>query len=137
MPFTYKRVIRFSDTDAAGVVYFSNLLSICHEAYEASLVAANINLKSFFSNPAIAIPIVHAHIDFFRPLFCGDEIHITLQPQQLSSDTFEIVYQAFGINEQLMARAITRHICINPSLRTKQELSPGMSFWLQFCREQA
>lgn len=136
MPFTYKRVIRFSDTDAAGVVYFANVLSICHEAYEASLVAANINLKLFFSNQAIAIPIVHAHIDFFRPLFCGDEINITLQPQQLSSDKFEIVYQAFGINEQLIAKAMTRHVCINPSFRTKQELSLEMSIWLQFCREQ-
>jgi len=131
MPFTYKRVIRFGDTDAAGVVYFANMLSICHEAYEASLVAANINLKLFFSNPASAIPIVSTHIDFFRPLFCGDEVNITLQSQQLSSDKFEIVYQAFGINEQLIAKAITRHVCIDPSLRIKQELSEEILLWLQ------
>ncbi len=136
MLFTYKRAIRFSDTDAAGVVYFSNLLSICHEAYEASLIAANINLKSFFSNPLAAIPIVHADIDFFRPLFCGDEINITLHSQQLNSDEFKIVYQAFDITKQLMAKAMTRHICINSRLRTKQKLSPEMLLWLQFCREQ-
>jgi 1,4-dihydroxy-2-naphthoyl-CoA hydrolase len=135
MPFTYKRVIRFGDTDAAGVVYFANVLSICHEAYEASLVAANISLKLFFSNSTVAIPIIHAQVDFFRPLFCGDEIDITLQPQQLSSDKFEILYQVFDEKKQLMAKSITRHICIHPTLRTKQDLSTEMSLWLQFCKE--
>lgn len=131
MPFIYKRVIRFQDTDAAGVVYFANVLSICHEAYEASLVAANINLKLFFSNPNTAIPIVHASVDFLRPLFCGDEINITLQPQQLNIDKFEIDYQVLGLNEQLIAKAITRHVCINPVSRNKQELASEMILWLQ------
>jgi 1,4-dihydroxy-2-naphthoyl-CoA hydrolase len=135
MPFAYKRVIRFSDTDAAGVVYFANVLSICHEAYEASLVTANINLKTFFNNPLAAIPIVHAHVDFFYPLFCGDEINITLQPQPLSNDKFEIVYQVFGINEQSMAKATTRHVCINPSTRNRQELTAEMLLWLQLYKE--
>jgi 1,4-dihydroxy-2-naphthoyl-CoA hydrolase len=135
MPFIYRRVIHFCDTDAAGVVYFSNVLSICHEAYEASLVAANINLKVFFSNPAAAMPIVHAQVDFFCPLFCGDEINIALQPQQLSNEKFEISYQVLGLDEQLIAKAITRHICINPISRTKQELSTEMLLWLQFCRK--
>lgn len=131
MPFIYKRVIRFSDTDAAGVVYFANMLSICHEAYEASLIAANINLKLFFSNPTAAIPIVHASVDFSRPLFCGDEINITVQPRQLSIDKFEINYQVLGLNKQLMAKAITRHVCINPASRNKQGLASEMMFWLQ------
>ncbi len=132
MPFIYKRVIRFSDTDAAGVVYFANVLSICHEAYEASLVATNINLKLFFSNTTAAIPIVHASIDFLRPLFCGDEINITVQPQQLSINKFEIDYQVLGLNEQLMAKAFTRHVCINPVSRNKQELASEVMLWLKF-----
>lgn len=135
MPFTYKRVVRFQDTDAAGVVYFANVLSICHEAYEASLVAANINLKVFFTDSTAAMPIIHANVDFFRPLFCGDETRITLQPQQLSSDKFEIIYQVLGINDQLIAKAITRHVCINPSSRTKQALTEEIMSWLQFWRD--
>ena len=42
MPFVYHRTIRFADTDAAGVVFFPNYLTICHEAYEESLAAAGI-----------------------------------------------------------------------------------------------
>ena len=50
MAFTLRRVIRFQETDAAGVVYFANLLALCHEAYEASLAHAGIALKPFFFN---------------------------------------------------------------------------------------
>ncbi|MHC5822651.1 MAG: acyl-CoA thioesterase, partial [Nostoc sp.] len=52
MPFTYNRTVRFQDTDAAGVVYFASVLSICHEAYEESLEASSINIKDFFTNPS-------------------------------------------------------------------------------------
>ncbi|MFS8118916.1 MAG: acyl-CoA thioesterase, partial [Microcoleus sp.] len=45
MSFSYTRTVRFQDTDAAGVVYFANVLAMCHEAYEASLAASGINLK--------------------------------------------------------------------------------------------
>ena len=50
MSFYYTRIVHLQDTDAAGVVYFVNVLAMCHEAYEASLVAFDINLKVFFSN---------------------------------------------------------------------------------------
>jgi 1,4-dihydroxy-2-naphthoyl-CoA hydrolase len=76
LSFTYHRTIRFSDTDAAGVVYFAKVLSICHEGYEASLAASGINLHSFFNNETVAIPIIHASVDFWRPMFCGDSIII-------------------------------------------------------------
>lgn len=46
--FIYSRKIHFADTDSAGVVYFSNLLSICHEAYEEVLLSLGINLSNFF-----------------------------------------------------------------------------------------
>jgi len=34
MAFVYGRTIRFQETDAAGVIYFSNVLVLCHEAYD-------------------------------------------------------------------------------------------------------
>jgi len=37
---------------------------MCHEACEESLAVSGINLKVFFSNPVVAVPIVHASVDF-------------------------------------------------------------------------
>ncbi len=136
MPFTYNRIIRFHDTDAAGVVYFANVLSICHEAYEESLVASGINLKDFFTNTSVGFPIVHANVDFLRPMFCGDNLAISLVPQKLSVDKFEITYEVTN-TDVLVAKAITRHVCIDVSSRSKQELPDEMSEWLETNRRDA
>jgi 1,4-dihydroxy-2-naphthoyl-CoA hydrolase len=132
MPFTHNRTVRFQDTDAAGVVYFANVLSICHEAYEASLAASGINLKSFFNNPTAAIPIIHASVDFLRPMFCGDNLLIHLTPQQLGENKFEIAYQIVeaSSSEQQLAKAITKHVCINPITRTRTQLPEAITQWL-------
>ncbi|MBD2301862.1 thioesterase family protein [Nostoc sp. FACHB-190] len=136
MSFIYHRTVRFADTDAAGVVYFANVLSICHEAYEASLNASGMNLKAFFTKPSVAFPIVHANVDFFRPMYCGDELNISLIPQKLSADKFEIAYE-ITIADVLVAKAITRHVCIDVNSRTKQELSAEIMQWLETNRRDA
>ena len=130
MSFNYHRIIHFSDTDAAGVVYFANILSICHESYEASLAEVNINLKSFFTTPSIAFPIVHSSVDFFRPMYCGDHLIVNLTPQKIAVGKFEISYE-LKINDVLVAKAITRHACIDVETRTKQELPDYMMNWLE------
>ncbi|HCF28371.1 MAG TPA: 1,4-dihydroxy-2-naphthoyl-CoA hydrolase [Cyanobacteria bacterium UBA11049] len=131
MPFIYQRTVRFQDTDAASVVYFANALAMCHEAYEESLATSGINLKLFFSNPNVAIPIVHANVDFFRPMFCGDKVSIHLSPCQLGNDNFEINYIIMSADERQITKAITRHVCINPVSRSRQELSNQIMLWLQ------
>ncbi|MEO0870141.1 MAG: acyl-CoA thioesterase, partial [Cyanobacteria bacterium J06642_11] len=77
-PYLHHHVIRFHETDAAGVVYFANILTLCHEAYEASLAAAGMNVRLFFGGGALAVPVVHGSVDFRRPLYCGDEVEIAL-----------------------------------------------------------
>lgn len=133
MPFTYTCTVRLSDTDAAGVVYFANVLTMCHEAYEESLATSGINLKAFVSNSETAIPIVHSSVDFFRPMFCGDKVLIELTPQQLSENEFEIAYQIVATSspEKRLARAITQHVCINPISRTRTQLPEKIIHWLR------
>ncbi len=135
MPFIYQRTVRFQDTDAAGVVYFANVLAMCHEAYEESLAASNINLKLFFNNPDVAIPIVHASVDFSRPMFCGERVTIHLNTHQLGIDKFEINYIIITQNNQI-AQALTRHVCINPVSRNRQELPNEMLQWFEHLRNE-
>ena len=132
MPFTYHRTVRFHDTDAAGVVYFANVLAFCHEAYEASLIESGIEAKTFFRGDGpLAVPIVHAEVDFRQPLFCGDRLAITLTPISLSPHVFEIAYQVLSSAADPAATAKTRHVCIAPQSRTKQPLPESLLSWLQ------
>jgi 1,4-dihydroxy-2-naphthoyl-CoA hydrolase len=132
--FVYDRIIHFQDTDAAGVVYFANGLSLCHEAYEASLAASGIDLKAFFRGAAIAVPITQASIDFFKPMFCGDRIAICLTPSLLTPESFQIEYQLYfdeiNIEKQAIAKALTKHTCIDPSTRKRCNLSHELLKWL-------
>ncbi|MCD8488141.1 MAG: acyl-CoA thioesterase [Desertifilum sp.] len=131
MPFEYDRTIRFAETDAAGVVYFAHVLSLCHEAYEASLIAAGFELKSFFQNSEQAFPIVHASVDFRRPIYCGDRAFISLAPQNSeNSSEFNIYYEIF-IKNKSVAVAQTRHVCIHPNQRSRQPLSHEILQWIK------
>ncbi|MEA5618663.1 thioesterase family protein [Cronbergia sp. UHCC 0137] len=135
MIFTYQRTVRFQDTDAAGVVYFANVLGICHEAYEESLADLGINLKDFFTNPTLAFPIVHSSLDFLRPMYCGDKLLISLSPQKIGDTKFEISYE-ITISEVIVAKAITRHVCIDVGTRIKQELPTQIINWLETNRRE-
>ena len=131
MPSNYHRTIRFHDTDAAGVVYFAQILSICHEAYEASLQAAGVDLRTFFRRGAIAVPITHTTADFRRPLMCGDPIVVELTPTPLGEDSFEIQYRVLQADSKTAAIATTRHVCIDTASRQRHPLTPELTQWLR------
>jgi 1,4-dihydroxy-2-naphthoyl-CoA hydrolase len=136
MSFTYHRTVRFQDTDAAGVVYFANVLAICHEAYEESLEVSGINLQNFFSNSSLAFPIVHSSIDFLRPMFCGNKLLVNLRPQQLGIDKFEINYEILT-EDMIASKAVTRHVCIDIATRKKNRLPNPIMQWLDANRRDA
>ena len=121
MSFSYHRTIYLSDTDAAGVIYFANALKICHEAYEIWLTKIGISLPQMLAEKTIAIPIVHAKINFLRPIFCGDQIQINLEYKLIQDHEFLINYRIFdreSLNKPL-AIAKTKHVCINPQTRKR------------------
>jgi 1,4-dihydroxy-2-naphthoyl-CoA hydrolase len=147
--FSYDRYLHFRETDAAGVVYFSEVLNLCHEAYEASLRAAGIDLKAFFSaTETTIVPIVHAEVNFFKPLHCGDRIWIDLtlaipdptpnsKPNsQLDSSIpseFELTYKLYTTSDRSdrpVAQAKTLHVCVTPATRQRQDCSLYLGKWM-------
>ena len=140
MAFVYARTIRFHETDAAGVVYFANVLKLCHEAYEAALGTLGIDLQTFFSATGdVAVPIVHAQADYYQPLFCGDAIAITLIPKQITPHSFEIAYRitpqpnpaaADNTLTKPLAIALTRHVCIKADIRRRHPLTAELIDWI-------
>lgn len=129
--YQFQRVVRFADTDAAGVVYFAQLLSICHEAYEAAIADLGFNVRSFFSDRgALILPIVHAEIDYRLPAHCGDRLMIDLQATALSGDRFQIDYQ-ISCEGRAVAQAQTVHCCLTSQTRERSPLPPLLQQWLQ------
>ncbi|MCM1981446.1 acyl-CoA thioesterase [Lyngbya confervoides] len=133
MAFTYHHRVRFRETDAAGVAYFAEVLSVCHAAYEESLLQCGINLRDFFEQAPTAIPITHTCVDYLQPAFCGDLQRVYLVPHQLSEAMFEIRYEIFSEqpDPKLVSRALTRHVCIDRQQRRRSPIPAEMLQWLR------
>lgn len=140
-PFTYDRTVRFADTDAAGVVYFANLLSICHEAYEAALIELGVDVRSFFRGTELAVPIVHAEVDFHQPLRCGDRLQVTVLPIRTAASEFEVRYEVrlsehdrasspAQTRDRAACRGLTRHVCIDPKTRKRVTIPSMLQPWI-------
>lgn len=128
---TYSRIVRFADTDAAGVVYFAHVLNFCHEAYEDALCGLGIYLPKIPDCPTIALPIVHAAVDFKLPLACGDHLNIAIHPQKIDPFSYEIHYRIQRLaHEKLAAQALTRHVCIDRQTRQRCELPNILQAWI-------
>jgi 1,4-dihydroxy-2-naphthoyl-CoA hydrolase len=133
MAFYHQRLVQFGDTDMAGVLYFANGLRFCHEAYEASLQAASMDLRAFFLGTDFAVPIASANIDFFQPIYCGDRLYITLTVESGRESEFTSHYQIFNDldREHLVARAEMRHVCIYGKTRKRRPLPEKLQDWLR------
>jgi 1,4-dihydroxy-2-naphthoyl-CoA hydrolase len=133
MPFLYARTVHFADTDAAGVVFFANYLAICHEAYEESLSASGIDLKSFFADNGIVVPIAKSEAEYLRPLSCGDRLSVSVQPRALSENAYEIVFEItrLGTHAKCAARIRTEHIGIDSKTRARKALPGPLSAWVR------
>lgn len=124
MTFSYYRNIYLSDTDAAGVLYFAKGMSICHEAYEEWLDDQGISIQTILKEKKISLPIVHSEIDFFLPIFCGYRLQIDLEFIPIKEYNYAIAYQLVSTSspDKLLAKALTKHVCINPITRKRVPL---------------
>lgn len=133
MPFAYARTIHFSDTDAAGIVFFARYLAICHEAYEEALAATGLPLATFFANHGVIVPIGKSECSYLRPLACGDKIRVEVTPRRLSENSFALeftIWKPVGSAEKRAAIARTEHVCIATASRERQPLPPALADWI-------
>jgi len=131
--FTYPRTIHFSDTDAAGVVFFANTLAICHEAYEESLSAAGIELHAFFSAESLIVPIGKTEAEYLRPLAVGDKVRVAVTPAGLTENSYEVRFEVIklGPKEKTAARIRTEHVCLDAKTRKRTPLPAGLAAWVR------
>lgn len=122
----YQRTIRLADTDAAGVIYFTSGLSICHEAYENALQDWGVDLNQLLQGGEFSLPIVRAEIDFLRPVFWGDRLQIELFSKLGGESRLDLFYEAYKVDlpAQPVMTAKTVHLSIHPQTRQQCPLPP-------------
>lgn len=129
------RTVRFSDTDAAGVMHFQQLLGWCHQAWEESLERFGLPAASVFpggrgEQPSVALPIVHCHADFRAPVQVGDKLLICLEPERVDPSSFAVNSQVL-LEDKLVATGCLRHVAIDVNTRRRCALPDGVDRWLE------
>jgi YbgC/YbaW family acyl-CoA thioester hydrolase len=90
--FIYRTTVRLKDTDATGVLYFSEQFKFCLEAFEEFLKEAGYPLQKLIHTSPYLIPIVHAEGDYFAPLLVDDEIEVHLSVSRIGTSSFTLSY---------------------------------------------
>ncbi len=88
--FVTKKIIRLSETDATGVIYFTNLFKFATEALEEFFETKGINLFKMIQSGDYLFPIVFAKSTYLAPIFLSDEITLTLSLIKMGTSSIEI-----------------------------------------------
>jgi 1,4-dihydroxy-2-naphthoyl-CoA hydrolase len=78
----------------------------------------------------VALPIVYCQAEFRRPLLTGDQLQISLRPEAVGPEGFEVSY-SFEREGQPVAQGLTRHLAIAAAERQRCPLPEGIRRWLE------
>ncbi len=111
--FEHKLRVRFQHTDPAGIVFFTNILVYCHEAYEEFMRAGGVPLEEFISRREQSLPLGHAEATFKRPFRAGQMVTVKLSVGRVGERSFRLEYDLFGEEGEHLATAATVHVSVD------------------------
>jgi len=88
--FHYERTVFLSETDATGVLYFSEQFKMAQECMEAYFSSRGFKLQQMIEKSAFCMPIVHATADFSAPVRVGDLLEINLSLGEMGTSSFTL-----------------------------------------------
>jgi YbgC/YbaW family acyl-CoA thioester hydrolase len=129
--FVTTRRVEFHETDAAGIMHFSNFyrwMEVCEHEWFRSL-----NLPMMSTTPAgvrLGWPRREASCSFLRPLRCGDQVRITATLSEVgnTSVTYDFVFhkdRAGKWTEVAKGRMSTVHVRQDSTGRMEAEPIPA------------
>ena len=105
------------DTDATGVLYFTEQLRMAQQTIEIFLKEHGFELKNLFSHKFF-IPIVHADADYFLPLYVGDDLQVRMSLLEKGTTSFQMEY-SFYKGDALAGKVRIVHVVVNAQSRKK------------------
>ncbi len=119
--YKFQTTISMHQTDAGGVVFFSNFFVLAHLCYEAWL-DENISIAEIIDEKNLIMPIVHAQADYRQSLCLSEKISIEMTPGKTTRTTFQLNYSIFNEEGDIAAEVTTIHACLDESKRKSTRL---------------
>ena len=113
--FEHRLRVRFQHTDPAGIVFFANILTYCHEAFEEMLRSEGLPLEKMILSREQVLPIGHAEATFKRPFRAGTLVTIKVTVGRIGERSFRLDYDLFDEEKLHLATAATVHVAVDPA----------------------
>ena len=130
-PFEHQLRVRFQHTDPAGIVFFTNILVYCHEAYEEFLRAGGMPLEDFIGKREQTLPLGHAEATFKRPFRAGQLVTVRLTVGRIGERSFRLEFDLFGEKQEHLATAATVHVSVDRATGRSTAISPQLRSLLE------
>ena len=124
--YIYKTKIKLHETDAAGLLFFSNQFKLIHDAYESLLEKSGLGFATLIRDKKYFLPIVHAEADYKAPLFVDDHITIQVTVQDVGNTSFSFAYKLLNAKKHVVGTALTVHVTTDKKTRKKIPLPREM-----------
>jgi len=124
--YIYQTKIKLHETDAAGLLFFSNQFKLVHDAYEALLETIGFGFAELIKNKNYFLPIVHAEADYKKPMFVDDVIEIQVKVSKVGTTSFSFKYDLINTQKEIVGTATTVHVTMDKASQTKIPLPDDM-----------
>lgn len=112
--FSCKRTIYLRDTDATGVLFFTEQFRLVLEVLETFFQKQGFSLREMIEKKVFLMPIVHAESDYFSPLYVGDTLTVHLSLEKIGTSSFTLVYHLFDeLEKEEKGRVSIVHVIIS------------------------
>ena len=116
--------VRFSETDAMGVVWHGNYLKFFEDGREAFGKEHNLEYLRIFEE-GFFTPIVKSEIDHKAPVYYGEKISIVTRYIPTKSAKIMFEYEVVNLNSnQICAIGKTMQVFLNKETRLLELLTP-------------
>ena len=109
--FSWPVRVYYEDTDAGGVVYYSNYLKFFERARSEWLRACGLNQDKLAQEEGLIFVVRRALLDFVRPARLDDLLEVTVEPRKVGRVYVDLAQQA-RCGVQVLARAEIRVACL-------------------------
>lgn len=123
--YSYRSTAYWNETDAAGIVHFSNYFRYCERAEEEFFKKLLGGFPGILSRYSVIVPRVRAACDYYRPIFPHDDFRVDIVDLELGNKSIRYRFEIFNESRGFKAADCEVVIAIvDPSVMKSIEI-PG------------
>jgi len=124
--YTRETAVRLQHTDAAGILFFANLIVLAHEVYEQFMEEIGFGFDGIIRTGEYLIPIVHAEADYKRMLRTGERAIIDMHVSRIGRSSYALDYTIRTPDGASVGKCRTVHVTTDVTTNRKIPLPENL-----------